>query len=131
MYNYGLIGNCQCAALVNVRGSVDWLCMPRPDDPPVFGSLLDEGGGSFHVEAVDYVRSSQEYLTNTNILQTRVETETGVFVITDFFPRFEQFGRMYRPPSLFRKVEVLSGVPVVRVTCTPVSGWDKVPVRPV
>ena len=49
MYPYGLIGNCQMSALVSDRGSVDWMCLPRPDSPPVFGRLLDPEGGHFSI----------------------------------------------------------------------------------
>ncbi|MGK5086823.1 trehalase-like domain-containing protein, partial [Bdellovibrionota bacterium FG-2] len=102
MYNYGLIGNCQIAALVNTTGSIDWLCLPRPDSPPVFGRLLDEDGGHFSIETAGKSTSRQSYLPNTNILITHITAEDGSeFEITDFCPRFEQYGRMFRPCSLF------------------------------
>ncbi|MGH7253755.1 MAG: trehalase-like domain-containing protein, partial [Nitrospiraceae bacterium] len=41
MYRYGLVGNCHVAALVSDEGSMDWLCLPRPDSPPAFGRILD------------------------------------------------------------------------------------------
>ncbi len=76
--------------------------------------------------------SSQRYLPNTNILLTTVSLHNGEsFQITDFCPRFEQYGRMYRPAALFRIVEALTGTPSIRVSCRPVSGWEKEPVRPV
>lgn len=63
-------------------------------------------------------------------MQTRVELANGdAFQITDFCPRFEQHGRMYRPNALFRIVEPLAGSPQIRVSCQPVSGWEKERVR--
>lgn len=44
MYPYGLIGNCHVSAHIHESGSVDWLCLPRPDSDPVFGRMLDPEG---------------------------------------------------------------------------------------
>jgi GH15 family glucan-1,4-alpha-glucosidase len=132
MYSYGLIGNCQIAAQVSSAGSMDWLCMPRPDSPPVFGRLLDKEGGHFSVDPRDPVKSvHQEYIRNTNVLETTVTTENGdSFRITDFCPRFHQFDRVFRPFSVYRIVEPLSGTPMVKVECAPVNGWEKERVTP-
>ena len=132
MYHYGLIGNCQIAALVSKAGSIDWLCLPRPDSPPVFGRMLDDQGGHFSVEPVGKFSSKQSYLPNTNILVTHVTTEDGSeYQITDFCPRFEQHGRMFRPCSLFRVVTPKKGNAKIKVSCKPVNGWEKEIVKPV
>lgn len=66
------------------------------------------------------------------MLLTTVTLSNGdAFQITDFCPRFEQYGRIYRPSALFRLVEPLQATPAIRVSCRPVSGWDKVPAQPV
>ena len=135
MYQYGLIGNCQISALISAQGSLDWLCLPRPDSPPIFGKILDQEGGQFSISASvpsSDTTTTQQYLPNTNILITTVSLPNGdAFRITDFCPRFLQYGRIYRPAALFRIVEPLSGSPSIRVCCKPVSGWGKTPVRPV
>lgn len=128
MYPYGLIGNGQSLALVSEQASIDWLCWPRPDSPPLFGRLLDEEGGYFSIEAEDLVSSRQEYQPNTNVLRTYLRTTGGECMVTDFCPRFEQFGRMYRPASLFRIIEPISGACRVKVSCRPVEGWSRRPV---
>ena len=131
MYPYALIGNCQISALVGERGSIDWLCLPRPDSPPVFGKLLDAQGGSFLIEAQGQSQGTQSYIPNTNVLVTRVRSDDGSeFQITDFCPRFSQHGRMYRPMALFRIVEPLTGAPHIRIRCQPVNGWSKEPLKP-
>jgi GH15 family glucan-1,4-alpha-glucosidase len=133
VYQYGLIGNCQISALISAQGSLDWLCLPRPDSPPVFGRILDQEGGQFSISSsapASETTTTQRYLPNTNILVTTVSLANGdAYQITDFCPRFLQYGRVYRPAALFRIVEPLSGSPSIRVCCKPVSGWEKAPVR--
>lgn len=135
MYPYGLVGNCQTSALIGLNGAVEWLCAPRPDSPPVFGRLLDPAGGHFSIESIappGECTTDQRYLPNTNILATTVTQANGdAFRITDFCPRFEQYGRMYRPAALFRIVTPLQGAPTIHVSCRPVSGWDRRSVHPV
>jgi GH15 family glucan-1,4-alpha-glucosidase len=120
-----LIGNCQLAALVRTDGAIVWCCMPRFDSEPVFGALLDEDGGSFLVGATDGAPGRQRYLDNTNVLETRFETEGGTFRVLDFAPRFQLYDRTFRPTKLVRIVEPLSGTPRIRVHCDPRAGWSK------
>jgi len=132
MYRFGLIGNCQASALINENGALDWLCLPRPDSPPVFGRLLDPDGGHFSVDTEAKATYRQAYLSNTNVLTTFVRLEDGSeFKITDFCPRFQQHGRMYRPMSVFRVVEPISGSAKIKVVCKPVVGWEKEPAKPI
>lgn len=126
MYNFGLVGNCQVAALVSNQGSIDWLCMPRPDSEPIFGRLLDENGGHFSIETSSPSKGKQYYLPNTVVLTTVITCDDGSeFKITDFCPRFYQHGRVYRPIALFRKIEPIKGSPSIKIKCKPVNGWNK------
>lgn len=126
MYNFGIVGNCQINALVSKMGSVEWLCMPRPDSPPCFGSLLDEDDGCFSVDVFKCTSSTQHYRKQSTILETTLKNDTHQEVrITDFCPRFEQHGRMYRPASLIRIVESVGEPLKVRICCRPVDGWSK------
>lgn len=38
--DHAMLGNCHSAALVDHRGTIDWLCLPRFDSDAVFASLL-------------------------------------------------------------------------------------------
>src|SRR5258705_2575625 len=121
----GLIGNCQGSALVANDGTLCWCCLPRFDSEPVFGALLDaQRGGRFAVGAADGRSGIPSYLPNTNILVTDFEDEGGRFRLTDWMPRFEQHGRVFRPTMILRTLEPLAGMPRVRVLCDPRLGWS-------
>lgn len=131
MYPFGVIGNCQVSALISHLGSIEWSCLPRPDSPPIFGKLLDPEGGEFSIGTPEYSVGQQSYIKNTNILETIFEDETGSFKVVDFAPRFEQFGRMYRPPTIIRIVTPLKGNPRASIRCRVIQGWSKEQVRPI
>lgn len=132
MYDYGLIGNCQISALVGRSSAIEWMCLPEPDSPPVFGRLLDPDGGHFSIESAAEAKTRQYYLTHTNILVTHFELPDDVeFRVIDFCPRFMQNDKIFRPPSLFRIVEPVRGEALIRVSLKPVDGWAKTPVEPV
>ena len=44
---------------------------------------------------------------------------------SDFAPRFRQFGRMFRPPQLFRIIEPVSGLPRVTIRVRPTYAYGK------
>lgn len=121
-YPFGIIGNCSYMAHVSRSGDIAWLCWPRVDSSFLFGSILDqEKGGSFCVRPVeDDYKTRQYYVENTNILCTEFESSSGKFRVVDFAPRFTQHSRYYKPLMLVRKIEYLSGNPVIKVNCKPV-----------
>src|SRR4026209_2551182 len=86
--DYALIGDCETAALVGRGGSIDWLCWPRFDSPACFSALLGRPEhGRWLIEPVaQVVRVERAYRTDTLILDTRLETQTGAVLLTDFMP---------------------------------------------
>ena len=86
--DYALIGDCETAALVSRAGSIDWLCWPRFDSPACFAALLGgPGHGRWLIEASDdHPSVTRRYRGNTLILETRIETPSGVALLIDFMP---------------------------------------------
>ena len=126
--NLGLIGNCQVGVLVDQLGRFVWGCFPRVDSDPAFCSLLAGNGetetGFFDVELLDLDRSEQAYDGNTAILSTTLYDKSGGSVcIDDFAPRYEQFGRTFRPIMVIRRITPLSGSPTVRIRLRPAAGY--------
>lgn len=121
-----LIGNCNVGALIDSRAEIVWACLPRFDGDSVFCSLLRprRGGpdewGFFAIELADFERSEQHYLENTAVLITRLyDRQGGCVEITDFAPRFGQYGRMFRPVSLVRRLKRLGGSPRLTIRLRP------------
>jgi GH15 family glucan-1,4-alpha-glucosidase len=86
--DYGLIGDCETAALVGRDGSIDWLCWPNFDSDACFAALLGTTkNGRWLITPADTItRTSRRYRDNTLILETRFETDHGVVALIDFMP---------------------------------------------
>src|SRR5580704_7983948 len=86
--DYGLIGDCETAALVARDGSIDWLCWPRFDSDACFAALL---GGAEHgrwriAPRETPLRVTRRYRPSSLILETRFETAHGAATLIDFMP---------------------------------------------
>jgi len=127
----GLIGNCQLASLIDGQGTHVWTCLPRPDGDPAFcalltGSAAPGGKGRWSVELVEQVSASQTYERNTAILETTLADAGGaVLSITDFCPRFRQYGRSFRPAALVRIVRPLAGRPRMRMALSLMENYGE------
>jgi GH15 family glucan-1,4-alpha-glucosidase len=86
--DYGLIGDCETAALVGRDGSIDWLCWPAFDSDACFAALLGtHRHGRWKIAPLEAVmKSSRRYWHNTLILETRFETASGTVDLIDFMP---------------------------------------------
>src|ERR1700680_5065004 len=130
---YGLIGDCRSAALVGVDGSIDWLCLPRFDDPSVFGRILDAGtGGSWQLHPDQPHHVHQRYRDRTNLLDTVFSSGTGLVVVTDFMPVDErsvvQHAKAHSSPRVIRLVECLAGEVTMHQVFDPAPDFARAPV---
>ena len=66
--HYGMLSDCNSAALVDKRGSIDWLCMPRFDSPSIFARLLDENAGYWSIRPTRPTEITRRYLDDTLVL---------------------------------------------------------------
>ncbi len=84
--SYGLIGDCEAAALVGRDGSIDWLCLPRFDSDALFAKLLgDQHNGFWRICPTHAAKStSRRYRPDTLILETVFETASGRATLIDF-----------------------------------------------
>ncbi|HYA50178.1 MAG TPA: trehalase-like domain-containing protein, partial [Streptosporangiaceae bacterium] len=82
---YGLLSNCEQSCLVAPDGSVEWLCLPRPDSPSVFAALLDRAAGIFRFGPTNIqVPQQRRYVPGTMVLETTWQTGTGWMTVQDF-----------------------------------------------
>jgi GH15 family glucan-1,4-alpha-glucosidase len=86
--DYGLIGDCETAALVGRDGSIDWLCWPVFDSDACFAALLgDRRHGRWLIAPQgEITASSRRYHGDSLILETRFETADGTVELVDFMP---------------------------------------------
>jgi GH15 family glucan-1,4-alpha-glucosidase len=84
--DYGMIGDCQTAALVGKNGSIDWLCWPTFDSDACFASLLGgQSNGFWLITPSEEIKSiTRRYRPDTLILETTFETEGGKATLIDF-----------------------------------------------
>jgi GH15 family glucan-1,4-alpha-glucosidase len=122
-----VIGNSVVSALIDKNGRHVWHCHPRLDADPIFCALLDdENGGFMDVEIEDFASSSQQYVDNTAILETTLtDTKGGKLRILDFAPRFKQYGRMFRPAMIVRRIEPDVGRCRIRIRVRPSFNYGK------
>src|SRR3954451_8163069 len=83
--DYALLGDTRSAALVGPEGSIDWLCVPRFDGPPVFGRLVGgPAAGSFGLApARPLGLASRRYRPESVTLETTWDTDAGPLTLTE------------------------------------------------
>ena len=126
--SYGIIGDCRSAALVNVNGSIDWLCMPRFDSPSVFAAILDDQkGGFFQIRPTDSENSNckQLYWPDTNVLVTRFLQQGAAAELIDFMPigAESRFATTHR--QVIRRITGVRGRMQVRMECRPAFNYAR------
>jgi GH15 family glucan-1,4-alpha-glucosidase len=82
--SYAFLSDCEISCLVAPDGAVEWLCLPRPDGPSVFGALLDRTAGFFRFGPSNaQVPDQRRYLPGTNVLETTWHTPSGWLTVHD------------------------------------------------
>jgi alpha,alpha-trehalase len=82
--DYGFLSDCETVALVAPDGSVEWLCLPRPDSPSVFAALLDRTAGNFRFgPSGTSVPHHRRYVPGTMVLETTWHTPNGWLLVQD------------------------------------------------
>jgi hypothetical protein len=118
-----VIGNCTIDSVISPTGRRVWFCFPGLDAASVFNALL---GGTApelgYLDACLYGQTvtRQRYLPNAAVLETALtDAEGGKARVLDFCPCFRRYGRMFRPPTLARRIEPLAGRPRITVALRP------------
>src|SRR5437870_1867783 len=82
--DYAFLSDREVNALVAPSGNVEWLCLPRPDSPSIFGAILDRSAGGFRLGPADVlVPESRRYLPGTLVLETIWRTRRGWIEVLD------------------------------------------------
>ena len=72
--DYAFLSDCENTCLISSAGAVEWLCVPRPDSPSVFGAILDRGAGHFRLGPYGVsVPAARRYLLTLESLGVPVE----------------------------------------------------------
>ncbi|MGZ5022577.1 MAG: glycoside hydrolase family 15 protein [Chthoniobacterales bacterium] len=112
--DYAFLSDTQTCALVSREGSVDWLCFPRFDSGACFAALLgdkDNGRWLFAPnEKMTAIR--RRYRGDSLILETELETASGVVRLIDFMPP------RGNAPDIVRIVEGVKGSVEIRMELT-------------
>jgi GH15 family glucan-1,4-alpha-glucosidase len=96
--DYGLIGDCETAALVDSNGSIDWLCWPDFSSEACFAALLGtEENGLWRIFPADGTwTTTRRYRDHSLILETTFHHADGVIRLIDFMPIRERHSDVVR-----------------------------------
>ncbi|WCT75448.1 glycoside hydrolase family 15 protein [Sphingomonas naphthae] len=107
--DYGALGDGRTVALSGSDGSIDWLCVPNLDSPPLFDRLLDpDEGGRFSITPSEPFDVEQRYRPNSNVFETVFTTASGRAKMTESI----NSGTAGRLPwvELARRIDGLDGI---------------------
>ncbi len=135
--DYAFLSNCEQSCLVAPDGSVEWLCVPRPDSPSVFGALLDRTAGKFRFGPTKaLVPQQRRYVPGTMVLETTWHAPGGWLVVNDLLVMGRTGCPQRRPEHyqrapadfgatgvLLRTAICISGQVEVMVDCAPLFGY--------
>jgi GH15 family glucan-1,4-alpha-glucosidase len=131
--DYAFLSDCETCCLVAPSGNVEWMCLPRPDSPSVFGALLDRDAGGFRLGPADVmVPAGRRYLPGTMVMETTWGTRSGWCIVRDMLcigPWHHEHDRSHthrRSPTdndadhvLLRTVRCVNGYVEINLECEP------------
>jgi|APThiThiocy_cv2_1041547.scaffolds.fasta_scaffold00708_40 GH15 family glucan-1,4-alpha-glucosidase len=139
--DYAFLSDCETNCLIAPSGAVEWMCVPRPDSPSLFTSLLDRSAGSFRVGPFGtQVPAARRYLPGTLVLETTWQTPTGWLLVRDalavgpWHHVDERSSTHRRAPTdsdashvLVRTMTCVYGTVDLSVHCRPAFDYDRTP----
>ena len=137
--DYAFLSDCENTCLVSAAGSVEWMCVPRPDSPSVFGSILDRGAGHFLLGPYGVsVPAARRYLPGSLIMETTWQTPTGWLIVRDALAMgpwhdIDARSRTHRRTPmdwdaehiLLRTVRCVSGTVELAMNCEPAFDYGR------
>ncbi|MEU6828988.1 glycoside hydrolase family 15 protein [Nocardia beijingensis] len=141
--DYAFLSDCETSCLVASNGSVEWMCVPRPDSPSIFGALLDRSAGHFRVGPYGVnVPAARRYLPGGMILETTWQTGTGWLIVRDAlvlgpWHNNDQRSKTHRRTPmdwdaehlLLRTVKCVNGTVELEVSCEPAFDYHRASAR--
>ncbi|MBV9088853.1 MAG: glycoside hydrolase family 15 protein [Mycobacteriaceae bacterium] len=138
--DYAFLSDCENTCLISSNGSVEWLCVPRPDSPSVFGAILDRAAGHFRLGPYGVsVPAARRYLPGSLILETTWQTHTGWMIVRDTLVMgpwhdIETRSRTHRRTPmdwdaehiLLRTVRCVSGTVELVMSCEPSFDYHRI-----
>jgi GH15 family glucan-1,4-alpha-glucosidase len=139
--DYGFLSDCENTCLISSAGSVEWMCVPRPDSPSVFGAILDRGAGHFRLAPYGVsVPAARRYLPGSLILETTWQTHTGWVIVREALVQgpwhdIDRRSRTHRRTPmdwdaehiLLRTVRCVSGTVELVMNCEPSFDYHRIP----
>ncbi|EUA87625.1 putative glycoside hydrolase [Mycobacterium ulcerans str. Harvey] len=137
--DYAFLSDWETTCLISPAGSVEWMCVPRPDSPSVFGAILDRSAGHFRLGPYGVsVPSARRYLPGSLIMETTWQTHTGWLIVRDALVMgpwhdIERRSRTHRRTPmdwdaehiLLRTVRCVSGTVELMMSCEPAFDYHR------
>ncbi|WP_459957089.1 glycoside hydrolase family 15 protein [Nocardia sp. IFM 10818] len=141
--DYAFLSDCETNCLIARNGSVEWMCVPRPDSPSIFGAMLDRSAGHFRIGPYGRnVPAARRYLPGGLIVETTWQTETGWLIVRDALvlgPWHNNQARSRthrRTPMdwdaehiLLRTVKCVNGTVELEMSCEPAFDYHRGPAK--
>lgn len=118
------VGDRRTIALIGRDATIWWYPAHRFDGSPILLGLLDPSKRGWSVELPESRPGARRYIGDSGILETRIETEAGSLVVTDWM----SLGREVRPGALCRS---FSSAPAeTRIVFEGWRGWGRLRAMP-